>query len=317
MSRGASPAMFLPSNRISPESGASWPLIMLKQVDLPAPFGPIMARNSPCSTSKLTSLTARTPPKALDSERTVEHAHDAPLRLAPERREAADDALRERQHQQQDDAAEQRAPIFGLPHHGVLQRGEHRGADDRAGQRLDAAEQHHHQAVDRAADVDGLRRDRALGEGEQPAGDAADAAGNGKAEPVHALDVDADGLGAQRRIAAGAHGIAERREQKSPQQQHADHRQRQREQEIDPSPVERRRRPDADHAVGAAGQVLPLEHGRPDDLREGERQHREIDAGQPHREPAEQQRAGERDQRRRREREPIGAASHFTSSAAP
>ena len=153
MSRGASPAMFLPSNRISPESGASWPLIMLKQVDLPAPFGPIMARNSPCSTAKPTSLTARTPPKALDSERTVEHAHDAPLPLRQSDAKRADDALRERQHQQQDDDAEQRAPIFGLPHHGVLQRGEHRGADDRAGQRLDAAEQHHHQAVDRAADM--------------------------------------------------------------------------------------------------------------------------------------------------------------------
>ena len=81
-------------------------------------------------------------------------------------------------------------------------------------QRLDAAEQHHHQPVDRAADMHGLGRDRALGEGEQPAGDAADAAGDREGEPVHALDVDADRLGAQRRIAAGAHGIAERREQK-------------------------------------------------------------------------------------------------------
>ena len=37
--------------------------------------------------------------------------------------------------------------------------------------------------------------------------------------------------------------------------------------------------------------LVPLEHDRPDDLREGERQHREVDAGEPHREPAEQQRA--------------------------
>ena len=51
-----------------------------------------------------------------------------------------------------------------------------------------------------------------------------------KAEPVHALDVDADGLGAQRRIAPGAHGVAERREQKRAQQQHADRRERQRQQ---------------------------------------------------------------------------------------
>ena len=193
-----SPAMFLPSNRISPESGASWPLIMLKQVVLPAPFGPIMARNSPGATAKLTSLTARTPPKALDSERTSSTL----MTCAPLLRQSAAKPptmpLRERQHQQQDDGAQQRAPIFGLPHHRVLQGGEHRGADDRPGQRLDAAEQHHHQAVDGAADVDGLRRDRALGEGEQPAGHAADRAGNGEAEPMHALDVDADGFGAQR-----------------------------------------------------------------------------------------------------------------------
>ena len=70
ISRGAKPAMSLPSNRIAPEFGGSWPLIVLKQVVLPAPFGPIMARNSPGATLKLTSLTARTPPKALDRERT-------------------------------------------------------------------------------------------------------------------------------------------------------------------------------------------------------------------------------------------------------
>ena len=43
----------------------------------------------------------------------------------------AGNALRERQHQQQDDEAQQRAPIFGLPHHRVLQGGKYRGADDR------------------------------------------------------------------------------------------------------------------------------------------------------------------------------------------
>ena len=118
---------------------------------------------------------------------------------------------------------------------------------------------------------------------------------------MHALDVDADGLGAQRGIAAGAHGIAERREQKPPQQQHACHRQRQRKQEIDPRLVEWRRRPHADHAVRAAGKTFPLEHRRPDNLRESQGEHGEIDAGEPHRKPAEQQRAGERDQRRRGE----------------
>ena len=89
------------------------------------------------------------------------------------------------------------------------------------------------------ADPGRLRRDRALGEGEQPAGDAADGTGNGKGEPVHALDVDADRLRAQRRVAPGPHGIAERREQEAAQQQHADDRQRQRQQIEGRAAVER------------------------------------------------------------------------------
>ena len=48
----------------------------------------------------------------------------------------------------------------------------------------------------------------------------------------------------------------------------------------------------ADQAVGAAGHRVPLEGDRPDDLRECERQHREVDAGEPHAEPAEQRGAG-------------------------
>ena len=111
--------------------------------------------------------------EGLGQRADLEHAHGRTLRHSAA--QAAGDALRERQHQQQDDAAQQRAPIFGLPHHRVLQGGKHRRADDRPGQRLDAAEQHHHQAVDRAADADGLRRDRTLGKGEQSAGHAANA----------------------------------------------------------------------------------------------------------------------------------------------
>ena len=62
-------------------------------------------------------------------------------------------------------------------------------------------------------------------------------------------------------------------------------------------PVEMRRarrpflRPDAQNAVVAAGHLDPLERDRPDDLREGQRQHREIDAGQLHGEEAEHRRA--------------------------
>src|SRR4051794_15497517 len=40
-------------------------LIRLKMVVLPAPFGPMMEKTSPSSTSKLTASTARMPPKRM------------------------------------------------------------------------------------------------------------------------------------------------------------------------------------------------------------------------------------------------------------
>ena len=195
-------------------SGASWPLIMLKQVDLPAPFGPIMREEFAGAQSRSsTSSTACTPPKDL-RQPVDRRARSSAASCARALREGAGDALRESEHQQQDDRAEQRAPVFGLPHHRVLQHGERGRADDRPVQRLDAAEQHHHEAVDRAADVHDVSGEiEPLAKANSAAGDAANAAGEREAEPVHALDVDADRFGAQRLVAAGAHRIAERREQ--------------------------------------------------------------------------------------------------------
>ena len=55
--------MSWPRNSTRPWLGASWPVSILKNVLLPAPFGPIRQRSSPSSSAKLTSRTARTPPK--------------------------------------------------------------------------------------------------------------------------------------------------------------------------------------------------------------------------------------------------------------
>ena len=67
-----------------------------------------------------------------------------------------------------------------------------------------------------------IGRDRALGEREQRSGQRRRTfAGDGKADPMHALDVDADRLGPQRRVAARAQRVAERRKQDPAQQQHA------------------------------------------------------------------------------------------------
>ena len=55
--------MSSPSNTIRPEDGVRKPLIRLKNVVLPAPFGPITARSSPGSTVIETLSTATRLPK--------------------------------------------------------------------------------------------------------------------------------------------------------------------------------------------------------------------------------------------------------------
>src|SRR4029453_3491252 len=63
MRLGGRPAMSSPLNRMRPEVGRMTPVRQLKKVLFPAPFGPMMARISPFATSKLTRLSAVSPPK--------------------------------------------------------------------------------------------------------------------------------------------------------------------------------------------------------------------------------------------------------------
>src|SRR3990172_7508692 len=58
-----SPAMSSPSKTIRPAVGRSTPVTQLKNVDFPAPFGPMIARTSPRGTATETSLSAVSPPK--------------------------------------------------------------------------------------------------------------------------------------------------------------------------------------------------------------------------------------------------------------
>src|SRR3989475_671082 len=64
---GGSPAMSSPANRMRPALGCSTPVTQLKNVDLPAPLGPMMARISPAGTAMLTSLSAVRPPNRMVS----------------------------------------------------------------------------------------------------------------------------------------------------------------------------------------------------------------------------------------------------------
>ena len=62
---GGALSILRPSTEIVPPDEVSTPVIRLKVVLLPAPFGPISATISRAWTSKETSLTAITPPNCL------------------------------------------------------------------------------------------------------------------------------------------------------------------------------------------------------------------------------------------------------------
>src|SRR3990172_6079696 len=62
--------MSWPRGRMRPASGERAPAIRLKSVVLPDPFGPMIPSSSPSSSVKLTSWTARTPPKPFDTRST-------------------------------------------------------------------------------------------------------------------------------------------------------------------------------------------------------------------------------------------------------
>src|SRR5436190_21029478 len=61
--------MSCPSNRTLPEVVVRSPVRQLKRVDLPAPFGPIRPRISPCSSVTLAASTALKLPKAFVTSR--------------------------------------------------------------------------------------------------------------------------------------------------------------------------------------------------------------------------------------------------------
>ena len=75
---GRLPTSSVPPSSTEPPSGFNWPLTILKQVVLPAPLGPIKASISPARRLKLTSSTARRPPKALARWDTRSSGEEAP-----------------------------------------------------------------------------------------------------------------------------------------------------------------------------------------------------------------------------------------------
>src|SRR6185369_7997857 len=69
LASGVMPVMSWPSNSTLPEVETRSPVRQLKKVDLPAPFGPIKPRMSPCSSVTLAASTALKLPKAFVTSR--------------------------------------------------------------------------------------------------------------------------------------------------------------------------------------------------------------------------------------------------------
>src|SRR5687767_15776706 len=152
-----------PWNSTTPASARICPVRMLKNVDLPAPFGPMSARISPRPSTTPTPSTARTPPKCLRTPSTRRTTAPSLMRARPER---AEDAARKREDDDHEDRAEHELPVHRVLRDDGVEQLVDGGADGRARKRREPAEQHHHQRLDGHRHVDVRREHAALAERE-------------------------------------------------------------------------------------------------------------------------------------------------------
>src|SRR5206468_8913912 len=137
--------MSSPSNTIEPRVGRRKPVKRLKQVVLPAPFGPIRPTISPLSTVRSTRLTAASPPKSRVSSRVSRSATKSGRRARrgrrggpprSERGELAgqgDETAREEENRQQHCDREEDRLVRTAPE-GLREQRQEDGAHDRAGE---------------------------------------------------------------------------------------------------------------------------------------------------------------------------------------
>src|SRR5438309_2841494 len=100
--------MSRPASLIVPECGVSCPMSWLISVVLPAPFGPMIACNSPCATSSETLSVARIPPKR--RTRFLMRSSGSPT---GDSFKQTHDAAAPEQHDQQQQRTHDDRPVFG------------------------------------------------------------------------------------------------------------------------------------------------------------------------------------------------------------
>ena len=162
MRRGRQPAMSGRRARRAPASGRSWPPSMLKQVDLPAPFGPISASISPGCDGERDAGDRLHAAERLAQVRRRRERHatrlaPAPLRRAGEAPGKTSTSSDDRGAEHQRATGRSRAAACRAARVGER-------ADERPGERLHAAEQHHESASTDLRDAEIGREHAALGD---------------------------------------------------------------------------------------------------------------------------------------------------------
>src|SRR5882672_5085183 len=178
---GATPVTSRPLSVTRPRSGRRWPVIKLKRVVLPAPFGPMIAPMLPRGASKLTPPTATKPPKIFTRSRTSSTA--GPPEQAPrERAESAGDPSGEPEQEHDQHGAQHERPVLGVRDDLLIQEDQHERADAGPKERAHAPEERHDQHLGRLGPVREVREDAAVEDAEEPAGEAGKGAGQDERE---------------------------------------------------------------------------------------------------------------------------------------
>src|SRR5260370_16197446 len=167
-SSGVKLVMSWPSNKTLPDVDSRSPVRQLKKVDLPAPFGPIRPRMSPCSSVTEAASTALKLPKAFVTLRASRSMSGSPCTVdsrhlatssRPEPVDQRQYAARLKARDQYNDGAVhdecEPCPLAAEQVVGdFLQRHQDRGADERSEQQAGAPQRRHDQYLDRDQDAE-------------------------------------------------------------------------------------------------------------------------------------------------------------------
>src|SRR5713101_8813272 len=140
--------MSAPARRTVPECGSSCPVSWLISVVLPAPFGPMIACNSPRATSSETLSVATMPPN-----RRTRFSTQSKGSATTQPPQQAKNAAAPEQHDQQQQRTHDERPVFRDLRQKLFEQEINDCADHRAEQRAHAAEDNHHHQVTGAGPV--------------------------------------------------------------------------------------------------------------------------------------------------------------------